>query len=125
MRLALAAVSLVALVSSAEARWKPEYASADPEVRAWYERQTTTPEWRKRVGAEWYRSCCDHGDTVEAEFKKDGQWAYRLRGQSEWHSLPDDVVQADVMTPGSKPVLFMDHLRNFGPICFFPGGTGT
>ena len=102
--LVLTAFAVLAIVIfwtvTAQARWKPEYASASPEERAWYDRQTTTAETRKRIGAAWYLSCCDDGDTVDADFKKsDGHWHYRRKGEMEWHRVPDDAVQADVQTP--------------------------
>ena len=46
----------------AAARWKQDYATASPEVRAWYQRQETTAETRKRLGAKWYKFCCDDAD---------------------------------------------------------------
>lgn len=111
----------------ADARWKPEYANVSPEERAWYERQQTTMETRKRLSAYWYQFCCDHSDTVNAKFSKSGdRWQYQEEGNSVWKDIPQDVVQPDVMTPHGKAILFVDATgRNFGPVCFFPGGTGT
>lgn len=122
--LAFAATMSAPLV---EARWKPEYAQLSQEDKDWYSRQKTTPEWRDRVGKQWYVYCCDHADTVEAQFQKKGQvWQYRLPGTNDWLDLPQDIVQPDVMTPHSKPVLFIDALSyKLGPVCFFPGGAGT
>ena len=123
---AVLAISVLA-VHSAEARWKAEYASVSPEERAWYERQTTTEETRKRLNAAWYKSCCDGSDTVKADFdKKDGHWRYRRDGETAWHAVPDDAVQPDVQTPHGKPVLFVDQTHlNAGPVCFFPGAAGA
>jgi regulatory protein YycH of two-component signal transduction system YycFG len=60
---------------AAHARWKPQYASVSPEEKAWYDRQHTTEETRKRINAPWYMVCCDDADTVKADFdKKDGRW---------------------------------------------------
>ena len=115
------------LLSSASARWKEQYASIPPEERAWYERQQTTAETRERLRAAWYMICCDHSDTVNAKFVKSGdRWQYQEEGTSQWREIPQDIVQPDVMTPHGKSVLFVDATgRNFGPVCFFPGGTGT
>ena len=115
------------LSAPGQARWKDEYASASPEVRAWYQRQETTAETRKRLNARWYKFCCDDADTVKAKFQlKDDKWFYQLDGDSEWRSIPQDVVQQDVQTPNSKPVLFVDatYLKA-GPVCFFPGAAGS
>lgn len=114
-------------LTAAESRWKPEYAQNSPEEQAWYQRQQTTPEWRKRVGLEWYNYCCDHSDTVEAQFRKDGKgWNYRLPGEAEWKLLPSDVVQEDIPTPRGRPVLFVDATgRGLGAVCFFPGASGA
>jgi len=116
-----------ALHAPSEARWKDQYATANAEVRAWYQRQVTTPETRKRINATWYKFCCDDADTVNAKFQlKEDRWLYQLDGESEWRTIPQDVVQQDVQTPNSRPVLFVDatHLKA-GPVCFFPGGSGT
>lgn len=127
MRIIFAAFALACLLSGAEARWKAQYAQVSPEERAWYERQQTTPETRARINASWYLICCDHSDTVNAQFqKKNGVWQYQIEGETVWRDIPQDIVQPDVMTPHGKAVLFVDATgRNFGPICFFPGGAGT
>lgn len=125
-RALIAGVLLLGL-SQAQARWKAEYVNSSPEEQAWYERQETTPEWRERVKASWYQKCCDHADTVRAQFdKRDGLWVYREIGQTEWKKIPQDIVQPDVSTPHGEAVLFVDATGNhYGPVCFFPGGTGT
>jgi hypothetical protein len=125
--IAAAAFVPVACFGPAQARWKSEYATVPAEVQAWYHRQQTTPETRRRLSAEWYRFCCDHADTVSAKFvKTDGRWMYQTDGSDQWQAMPDDIVQPDVMTPSSKPVLFVDAtFHQYGPVCFFPGGTGT
>ncbi len=124
---AVAVAALLFVLAPAFARWKPEYASASPEEQAWYQRQQTAPEWRKRKNVDWYKSCCDHSDVVKAKFAKaDGRWKYQEIGSSEWKDIPDDVVQPDVMTPRSQAILFIDSTwLHFGPVCFFPGGTGA
>jgi len=49
-----------------------------------------------------------------------------LDGETEWRTMPQDIVQSDVQTPHSNAVLFVDVTgHGFGPVCFFPGGTGT
>jgi hypothetical protein len=115
------------LITTGSARWKQDYANVPAEERAWYERQTTTPETRARLQASWYLMCCDHSDTVNAKFLKTGdRWQYQEEGTSAWREIPQDIVQSDVMTPHGKGVLFVDVTgRNFGPVCFFPGGIGT
>lgn len=114
------------MLPPASARWKEEYANIPPAERAWYERQQTTAETRARLQAPWYLVCCDHSDTVNAKFSKKGdRWQYQEEGASDWKDIPQDIVQADVMTPHGKSILFVDATgRNFGPVCFFPGGTG-
>ena len=127
--LATSAALLIPIVGlqPADARWKEAYASASPEEQAWYHRQQTTPETRQRLGAHWYRYCCDHSDTVRAKFSNsEGQWMYQEEGSTEWKSIPQDVVQPEIDTPRGKPVLFVDAtFHQYGPTCFFPGGTGT
>lgn len=127
MRNAAAAILLVLLSSPVIARWKDSYADAPPDVKAWYRRQTTTAETRKRLGATWYKFCCDDADTVEAKVdKRDGHWFYQLKNESEWRPVPDDTVQDSVMTPYGKPVLYVDATYlHAGPVCFFPGGSGS
>ena len=115
------------LSAPGQARWKNEYATASAEERAWYQRQETTLETRQRLNARWYKYCCDDADTVKAKFQlKQDQWFYQLDGDGEWRSIPQDVVQQDVQTPHSKPVLFVDatYLKA-GPVCFFPGAAGS
>ena len=133
MRLVIGLVTSAALLTpifafnAADARWKEEYSSASPEEQAWYRRQQTTTETRRRLGTNWYQYCCDHSDTVHAKFSKsEGQWMYQEEGSSEWRSIPQDAVQPDIDTPRGKPILFVDATHhNYGPTCFFPGGTGT
>ena len=81
-----------AVSGQSEARWKDEYALANPDVRAWYERQVTTPETRKRINASWYKFCCDDADTVKAKFElREDKWFYQLEGESAWRSIPQDA----------------------------------
>jgi len=123
----LALAASATLVDHGEARWKDEYAAASAEVRAWYQRQVTTEETRKRLNARWYKFCCDDADTVKAKFElREDKWFYQLEGESAWRGIPQDVVQQDVQTPNSRPVLFVDatHLKA-GPVCFFPGASGS
>ena len=121
------AVGWCSLLLPASARWKEEYAKVSPDERAWYERQQTTPETRARLHASWYQFCCDHADTVKAKFLlRQDHWFYQLDGETEWRTMPQDIVQSDVQTPHSNAVLFVDVTgHGFGPVCFFPGGTGT
>ena len=117
----------VVVAAPAAARWKQDYATASPEVRAWYQRQETTAETRKRLGANWYKFCCDDADTVKAKFTlKEDKWFYQADGDGEWRAIPQDAVQQDVQTPHSEPVLFVDATYlHAGPVCFFPGGAGS
>ena len=117
----------VVVAAPAAARWKSEYAKANPEEQAWYQRQVTTAETRKRLGVNWYKFCCDDADTVSAKFElKQDKWFYQADGEAEWRAIPQDAVQQDVQTPHSRPVLFVDatHLHA-GPVCFFPGAAGS
>ena len=95
--------------------------------RAWYERRQTMPETRARLQASWYQFCCDHADTVKAKFVlRQDHWFYQMDGETEWRTVPQDIVQPDLQTPHSNAVLFVDVTgHGFGPVCFFPGGTGT
>jgi hypothetical protein len=120
-------VFLASPASQVDARWKVEYASHTPQVRDWYESQTTTPETRERIQASWYISCCLHSDTVKARFavgRSNGgdKWFYQVDGTKEWRAVPADTVQPGIETPNDQPVLFVDATgRDFGPVCFFPG----
>lgn len=120
---------LIVVMTPSFARWKNEYVSFSPEEKAWYARQQTTEETRKRLNASWYKYCCDEADRVDAKFKFDrstGQWFYQMKGSDQWKQIPEDTIQPLVDTPHGEAILFIDQTYlNAGPVCFFPGGGGT
>lgn len=122
----LAAVGVLAawvlfLCVLARAEWKPEYAQASPEVRAWYRNAELTPEARKRFP---YSKCCDHADVFRTQFKVNkvngnDEWWY-LAG-AEWKLIPHDIIHVDKHAPDNQPTLFIYAGQE---TCFFPSGAG-
>lgn len=121
MRPLLTAALVAGFLCPAQATWKPEYASAAPEVREWYRNAELTPEAQKRFG--WIK-CCDHADVFRTQFKVNratggDEWWY-LSG-TEWKRIPDDIIHVDEHAPDNQPTLF---IYNGMETCFFPGGAG-
>ena len=78
----LVAGLMMALAPKAHATWKPEYANAPPEVRAWYHEAELTPEAQLRFP---FKKCCDHADVVRTQFKVNktthgDEWYYLAEG---------------------------------------------
>lgn len=103
------------------ARWKPEYAAADPAVRSWYETRELTPAAQKRFG---FRSCCAHADVVHTQFKVAGdghdQWLWQTE-DGTFKPVPGDIIHWNEFSPGQEPVMFAVGGQ---PVCFFPPGGG-
>ncbi len=102
--------------------WKPQYAQADPAVRAWYEHAQLTPEAALRLG---FKSCCAHSDVVHTRFrvnKIDGtdQWQWLDGGQ--WKTVPPDIVETGQSAPDGQATLFA--IGGEMPTCFFPPDGG-
>lgn len=121
--IAVAAISWMLLLASwqAHARWKPEYANADPAVAAWYESRILTEAAEKRFG---FHSCCAHADTVKTKFRisrgsAGPQWWWLNAGQ--WTQVPPDIIHWNQHSPSNEPVLFA---VGGAPVCFFPPGAG-
>ncbi len=116
----LAALAACLCATSASARWKPEYASVPPEVRAWYETRELTPAAQKRIG---FKSCCAHSDVVRTKFKVSGagndEWWWEK--DATWVRVPADIIHWGEPTPTGEPILFAFQGL---PTCFFPGQSG-
>jgi hypothetical protein len=128
----ITAVAAVVAIAPARAEWKPQYAQASPEVRAWYGSAELTPAAAARLG---FKRCCDESEVVKTRFRVD-----RSSGQDEWYYLkngkferiPLDIIHWGESAPGGKPTLFVlsDHWadafhRPHGtPTCFYPGEGG-
>jgi hypothetical protein len=111
------------LAFRAEARWKPEYATLPPEVRAWYREAQTMPNSTPRLKHGWV-SCCEHGDVVDAKFearKVDGryrdEWYYKTDGMTGFKRIPDDIIHFGEAAPWGLPTLF---IYNGIEVCFWP-----
>ena len=117
--LALAGALLTAL--SAQARWRPEYASASPEVQAWYRNAELTDAAQARFP---FKKCCDGADVVKTEFRVDrksgaDEWWW-LDGAT-WRRVPADIIHWGQSAPGGLPTLFVYQGQ---ATCFFPGEGG-
>ncbi len=117
------ACSFVAMMLSAEARWKPEYAQLPQSVREWYKAQELTPAAQEIFH---FKSCCANSDVVRTEFRVtkasgNDEWWW-LDGESEtWRRIPDYVINWGRSAPDGKPTMFA--LEGM-PTCFFPGEAG-
>lgn len=119
----VAIAMLLATPTAAHSRWKPEYASAPPEVRNWYEQAELTPAAEARLH---FKSCCAHSDVVRTEFrvnKTDGgdEW-YWLDGET-WKRVPVDIIHFDSHAPDGRPTLFVLPGTSI-ETCFYPGDGG-
>jgi hypothetical protein len=117
----LALAGFMALANPAGATWKPEYASAAPEVQEWYRSAQLTDAAQKRFG---FKSCCAHSDVVKTEFRVDkatkgDEWYWLNDGQ--WSLIPTDIIHWGESAPGQQPTLFA--IGNL-PTCFYPGQGG-
>jgi hypothetical protein len=114
-------ITVLILNCQSPARWKPEYAQADPAVRDWYATRTLTPEAQKRFP---FTSCCDHSDVVKTRFmvnRTDGGDEWFWLDDGKWRRIPPDIVHTDEHAPSGRGVLFIYEDE---PTCFFPPGGG-
>jgi len=123
VRLALAClfIAQVAFADDANATWKPEYADASPEVRAWYQNAQLTDAAERRFG---FRSCCAHSDVVKTEFRvsrvnNGDQWYWF--DHDHWNLIPSDIIHWGESAPDGQPTLFA--IGDI-PTCFYPGVGG-
>lgn len=118
--LTIFAVFMVGMVKASRAEWKPEYAQASPEVRAWYRNAELTEAAKLRLP---FKNCCDHADVFRTQFKVDkasgrDEWWYF---DGEWKRVPDDIIHIDKHAPDNQPTLFIYQGKE---TCFFPAGAG-
>lgn len=106
-----------ALLASAPApaKWKPEYAKADPEIRAWYRSQ-------HNAQGQW---CCDESDGHPFfggyAINKDGSVTLDLAGGRK-HTIPAYMVIAGPNPTGHAVWWFLiDGAGNHTDFCFAPG----
>lgn len=116
------AIALLCLVSSAEARWKPEYASASQETRDWFESRELTLAAQQRFH---FKSCCNNADRVMTEFRVSknagvDEWWY-LTSEKTWKKIPADIIHWDEHSPNGEAVLFAIGTSE---TCFFPPSGG-
>jgi hypothetical protein len=119
--LCVAVLSVGTLISQADARWKPEYASAPKEVRDWYQSAQLTPRAQLRFP---FKSCCEHADVVKTQFRvnraSSGDEWYWLDGGT-WRRIPDDIIHWGETAPSKQPTLFVYGGKE---TCFWPGEPG-
>lgn len=102
---------------------RSQYAQADPERRNFFNSLTLNPGVREELRLpDYYKSCCDNGDTVKVEFrvdKKDGsdEWWYRWEGA--WKRVPPDIVDKTRESPYGA-LLFVSIYDHQTPVCFIP-----
>jgi hypothetical protein len=110
-----------ALSNQADARWKPEYASAPQEVQDWYRNAELTPQAQQRFP---FKSCCEHADVVKTQFRVNratsGDEWYWLDGET-WRRVPDDIIHWGETAPNKQPTLFVYQGKE---TCFWPGEAG-
>jgi hypothetical protein len=110
-----------ALSNQADARWKPEYASAPQEVQDWYRNAELTPQAQQRFP---FKSCCEHADVVKTQFRVNratsGDEWYWLDGET-WRRVPDDIIHWGETAPNKQPTLFVFEGKE---TCFWPGEAG-
>jgi hypothetical protein len=120
-RIALAVALVGAFLVQAEARWKPEYASAPQEVQDWYHNAQLTAAAQRRFA---FKSCCEHADVVKTQFRVNkatsGDEWYWLDGE-DWRRVPDDIIHWGESAPGGRPTLFVYQDKE---TCFWPGDPG-
>lgn len=114
---------LLAMISIAQARYKPEYAQLPQATRDWYESRTLTPEAEVRLH---FHSCCAHSDVVQTKFRVNktsgaDEWYWLQNGK--WKRIPPDIIHWDEHSPNGEPTLFVVPGSN-EPSCFYPGDGG-
>lgn len=119
--IAATAIAVLA-VSVARSEWRPEYAQAAPETRAWYREAELTEAAKQRFP---FKKCCDHADVFHTQFRtnKDNggdEWWY-LTPDAAWKLIPADIIHIDRHAPDNQPTLFIYSGQE---TCFFPGSAG-
>jgi len=114
-------IGIVLLISTAHARWKPEYANLPQAVRDWYQKAELTPQARFRFP---FKNCCEHADVVKTQFRvnrvNSGDEWYWLDG-ADWRRIPDDIIHWGETAPSKLPTLFVYQGKE---TCFWPGESG-
>ena len=124
IRLRVCVVAVVAagvFIGQADARWKPEYANAPPEVRDWYQHAQLTKEAQLRFP---FKRCCAHADVVKTQFRVnrvDGRDEWYWLDSGQWRRIPDDIIHWGETAPDKQPTLFV---YNGHETCFWPGDSG-
>lgn len=108
-------MALLLFGGGAAARWKPEYAKADPEIRAWYRSQ-------HNAQGQW---CCDESDGHPFfggyTLNKAGSVTLDLAGGRK-HTIPAYMVIAGPNPTGHAVWWFLiDGAGNHTDFCFAPG----
>jgi hypothetical protein len=99
---------------AANARWSPQFASADPEIKEWFRAQHNSE-------GQW---CCDEADGHEYDggytFNPDGSVTVSLNGKP--HILPKHMILTGTNPTGHAIWWFLDT-EAYGHIdyCFAPG----
>lgn len=96
------------------ARWKPEYAKADPKVQAWYRSQ-------RNAQGQW---CCDESDGHPYHgsytLNKDGSVTLDLAGGKK-HTIPAYMVITGPNPTGHAVWWYLESGSNRTDFCFAPG----
>ena len=115
-------LALVLITSTAQARWRAEYAEAPQATQDWYRAQQLTPAARLRFQ---FTSCCDNSDVVKTKFKVNkinNQDEWWWLNNNVWERVPDDIIHWGEATPDGQAILFVSSGR---PTCFFPPQSGN
>lgn len=101
------------IVMPAGARWKPTYATSDPEIQSWYKGQ-------HNAQGQW---CCDKSDGHpffgNYTLNKDGSVTLHLeRGD---HTLPEYMVIKGPNPTGHAVWWYLDAGDSHTDFCFSPG----
>ena len=115
--------ALMCAATSAQARWKAEYASQPQEVRDWYEQAELTPAAKARLH---FQKCCASSEVVRTKFrvnKSSGQDEWEWLDKDTWRVVPPDIIHVDEYAPDGQPTLFVLPGSNI-PTCFYPGRGG-
>lgn len=137
----LIVLSLIWILTPAQATYKPEYGASPPAVQKWFQHQLIMPAAQKRLP---WMSCCDHADRLKTKFVGTGkgdQWFYypdpncTTKG-CKLVRIPDDVIHPEeirALDPEDDQLPEFDQMRNEGVLmifagqitCFWPPQTGT
>ena len=121
--ISLLLVLLELFTTTAEARWRQEYAEKPAEVKKWYSDAKIMPAARGRFG---FEGCCEHADVVKTKFnvvKADGDKyprdAWFWLDEKTWRRVPDDIIHWGEHAPDQQATLFVYKGRE---TCFYPPG---